>query len=266
VGFLWDLEQQEIGVKIVKKLMRVKMTLIINKINQNYEVELPKKIENAEFVILTPIIKEKNTIKSTGKQIVAIVRDGKAIIRGEQKHLVKPNEDVVVVPISFYLQKRKLWESKNPVKIELHELEFAEHPYDNLYILTIKTNPPFEIKLTRSEASSLALKINKEINDEKIICEHCGKEIGTNKNCKYCVWYTKYDNEFLFMEELSKFIHNLWMKWSKELTNNEKLSESRIKRWKKLWIPYEELPEYEKEKDREIVRKIIKIVDKYVER
>ncbi len=51
-------------------------------------------------------------------------------------------------------------------------------------------------------------------------------------------------------EELAKLEHEQWMEWSKNLHSNEKLSPERIDRWTKMWIPYSELTEEQKDQDR----------------
>lgn len=45
--------------------------------------------------------------------------------------------------------------------------------------------------------------------------------------------------------------------------DTEKINEERLNRWKKLWCPYENLSEEDKDKDREWGRKVLKIVDNY---
>ena len=58
-------------------------------------------------------------------------------------------------------------------------------------------------------------------------------------------------------EKLAKLEHEQWVAWSKDLAEKEKLSESRIERWKKYWIPYEQLSEDVKEHDRVWARKVL---------
>lgn len=60
------------------------------------------------------------------------------------------------------------------------------------------------------------------------------------------------------IEILAEIEHNQWMEWSKALVTNEKrLSFARIERWKKLWKPYKELSEEEREQDRVYARKVL---------
>ena len=65
-----------------------------------------------------------------------------------------------------------------------------------------------------------------------------------------------------FMEELSELEHKQWMNWSKELAKTEDISEERLKRWKKDWIPYEKLSDDKKEFDREYAVHIMDLIDK----
>ena len=60
------------------------------------------------------------------------------------------------------------------------------------------------------------------------------------------------------LEKLSELEHDQWMEWSKSVS--DEVSEERKERWKKLWIPYDELSEEMKEQDRIYARKILKLV------
>jgi len=51
------------------------------------------------------------------------------------------------------------------------------------------------------------------------------------------------------------------MEWSKEIAMTEPISEERKVRWKKLWVPYHQLPESVKEQDRVWARKVMAIVN-----
>ena len=63
-------------------------------------------------------------------------------------------------------------------------------------------------------------------------------------------------------EELSALEHDQWMAWSKDIAKKENISSERLKRWKKLWKPYAELTEEEKNQDREYAEKVIEVIDK----
>src|SRR3989304_6145007 len=58
-------------------------------------------------------------------------------------------------------------------------------------------------------------------------------------------------------EFLADMEHQQWIYWSKDIASKEKLSDSRLKRWKKLWKPYKKLTFEEKEQDREWADKIL---------
>ncbi len=61
-------------------------------------------------------------------------------------------------------------------------------------------------------------------------------------------------------EKLADLEHEQWCEWSKDIAENEKISKERNGRWNKLWIPYQELSETEKESDRKYADKVIDIV------
>ena len=63
------------------------------------------------------------------------------------------------------------------------------------------------------------------------------------------------------LEKISKLEHDQWIKWAKDIMSKEKLSPTRIKRWKKLFIAYDKLKEKDKEDDRIWARKVIKVSD-----
>jgi predicted transcriptional regulator len=57
------------------------------------------------------------------------------------------------------------------------------------------------------------------------------------------------------LEELAAIEHTQWIEWSKNLAEKENLSPERLERWQKLWVPYEQLDEKDKENDRKWARK-----------
>lgn len=60
------------------------------------------------------------------------------------------------------------------------------------------------------------------------------------------------------LEWLAHMEHEQWTAWSRSLANSgEKLSDSRLQRWKKLWKPYNRLTVEQKEQDREWAEKIL---------
>jgi hypothetical protein len=63
-------------------------------------------------------------------------------------------------------------------------------------------------------------------------------------------------------EDFAELEHKQWTEWSKDLMQKEKLSSSRIERWKRLQTtPYKDLSEKEKDDDRRFVKKIFDIID-----
>ena len=66
------------------------------------------------------------------------------------------------------------------------------------------------------------------------------------------------------MERLAALEHRKWMNWSLEITETEEISKERVERWTKLWRPYEELGEKEKEQDMELAEETLYILKKYL--
>jgi hypothetical protein len=58
---------------------------------------------------------------------------------------------------------------------------------------------------------------------------------------------------------LAAIEHDQWIFWSKAVSNE--VSPERRARWEKLWIPYAELTEEQKEQDREWARKVFAITN-----
>jgi hypothetical protein len=61
-------------------------------------------------------------------------------------------------------------------------------------------------------------------------------------------------------ERIADLEHEQWIEWSKELSIKEDLTKERVERWKKFWIPYEELSETVKEFDRKWADKTIMLL------
>ena len=55
------------------------------------------------------------------------------------------------------------------------------------------------------------------------------------------------------IERLAELGHEQWITWSKSLVTDTStiLSDSRRERWSKLWVPYAELSEDQKQQDRD---------------
>jgi len=63
-------------------------------------------------------------------------------------------------------------------------------------------------------------------------------------------------------EELAALEHEQWMAWAKDVSEEQNVS-ARKEKWKKLFIPYEELSEEDKDKDREWADKVLEIISEY---
>lgn len=57
-------------------------------------------------------------------------------------------------------------------------------------------------------------------------------------------------------EKVSEVFHEAWESWSQEIAKKETLSQERLDRWKKLWVPYKDLTELQKEADRGWARRL----------
>ncbi len=63
------------------------------------------------------------------------------------------------------------------------------------------------------------------------------------------------------LEKLAALEHEQWMFWASALAASEpNISEERRKRWARLMVPYEDLPEQAKEDDRILARKVLKVL------
>lgn len=63
------------------------------------------------------------------------------------------------------------------------------------------------------------------------------------------------------LDAVALVVHAQWMDWSQSIAEEEKISDKRLLRWHALWIPYDELPEKEKRKDREWAKHYIKLIE-----
>jgi len=63
-------------------------------------------------------------------------------------------------------------------------------------------------------------------------------------------------------EQLSSLEHDQWIYWSKGIANvvDIDISSEVRNRWKKYWIPYEDLSEDEKETDRQFADEVIELL------
>jgi hypothetical protein len=63
------------------------------------------------------------------------------------------------------------------------------------------------------------------------------------------------------LEKLAALEHEQWISWSMNIVHSESISYERLERWQKLWIPYEQLTEEQKEQDRAWARKALAIME-----
>lgn len=57
-------------------------------------------------------------------------------------------------------------------------------------------------------------------------------------------------------EKVAGVLHTIWTSWAQKLLDTENISQERAQRWQQLFVPYQDLPEDEKTKDREHARRI----------
>lgn len=63
-------------------------------------------------------------------------------------------------------------------------------------------------------------------------------------------------------ELLAELEHQQWIVWSVQIAETEPISVDRRERWKKLWRPYSELTEEEKNQDRKWADKVLALLKK----
>lgn len=66
------------------------------------------------------------------------------------------------------------------------------------------------------------------------------------------------------LERLANLEHKQWISWTSWLVKNEKLPDELIDKWKPHWLPYKELSEEVKDKDRIWAKCVIRLLKKYV--
>lgn len=64
------------------------------------------------------------------------------------------------------------------------------------------------------------------------------------------------------LEKLAELEHIKWMAWARHLLSEEVITTLRVQRWAKLFVPYKDLSENEKEKDRILARRVLHILKK----
>ena len=68
------------------------------------------------------------------------------------------------------------------------------------------------------------------------------------------------------LEQLASLEHDQWVMWASDILATEHIGDERVKRWRSLFVPYTQLSEEMKEKDREWARKVLEILEKNNER
>lgn len=63
------------------------------------------------------------------------------------------------------------------------------------------------------------------------------------------------------LERLAELEHIKWMEWARHILSEESISTTRVQRWARNFVPYAELSETEKEKDRVLARRVLRIID-----
>lgn len=66
------------------------------------------------------------------------------------------------------------------------------------------------------------------------------------------------EQEIKLLEELAELEHVKWMEWARHQLSEETISTIRVQRWARLFVPYDELSDGEKEKDRILARRVLK--------
>lgn len=61
-------------------------------------------------------------------------------------------------------------------------------------------------------------------------------------------------------EALAELEHEQWMEWARYIAGAEPISPERLERWNKLFVPYSQLTEEQKDQDRKWADKIINLL------
>lgn len=60
------------------------------------------------------------------------------------------------------------------------------------------------------------------------------------------------------LEKLAELEHIKWMEWARHILSEEAITTTRVQRWVRNFVPYNELSEQEKEKDRVLARRVLR--------
>lgn len=72
-------------------------------------------------------------------------------------------------------------------------------------------------------------------------------------------------NKDKLLEELAELEHVKWMEWARHMLAEEQVTTQRVQRWARLLVPYNQLSEQEKEKDRVLARRVLEILNKHLD-
>lgn len=61
-------------------------------------------------------------------------------------------------------------------------------------------------------------------------------------------------------ERLAALEHEQWIAWSRDIAATEAVTPGRLERWRRLWRPYDELTEAEKDQDRVWADKVLALI------
>ena len=70
------------------------------------------------------------------------------------------------------------------------------------------------------------------------------------------------DSNKELIEALAEIEHEQWVSWAQDILATENVNTTRAERWKKLFIPYANLSEADKELDRKWARKVLSITQR----
>lgn len=76
---------------------------------------------------------------------------------------------------------------------------------------------------------------------------------------KYNLWLEQ-KNMNTKLDKLAALEHEQWRTWAEEIILTETLTPERLARWKQCFVPYEELPEIQKEHDLKWANKVLDIM------
>jgi hypothetical protein len=67
------------------------------------------------------------------------------------------------------------------------------------------------------------------------------------------------------LEILAEFDHEMWKDWALHILSEESISTTRVQRWARNFVSYDKLSEKEKEKNRVLARRVLRLIQEYLE-